>query len=179
LLLTIAEWRVRGERQRRRRVLGAGHDVGADVGRIVDVSAAERIGQAERLPPFPHLKRRRDMKQFRAGVGCVAPVKQAARSLSQRIGLARIGEREIVGRIKMVGLLTPSPHGLAEPNVERHQAAANVWEGAVENAAPGLVSVEAKRKQTADHPPALRTAFDDREIVRPIDRVDRTRVILL
>ena len=65
----------------------------------------------------------------------------------------------------MIGLLAPGPHRLAKANVERHEAAADMRKGAVENAAPRLVAVEAKREQAADHPPALRTAFDDREIV--------------
>src|ERR1700677_1762997 len=79
----------------------------------------------------------------------------------------------------MVGLLTPSPYRLAKSNIERHEAAANMRKSAVEHAAPGLVSVEAQRKQTADHPSALRTAFDYREIVRPIDRIDGAHVVLL
>jgi hypothetical protein len=40
-------------------VLGARHDVGADVRRILDIAATKRIGQAERLASFPHLARSR------------------------------------------------------------------------------------------------------------------------
>ena len=145
LLLAIAKRRPGGERQRRRRMLGARHDVGADVRRIDDVGSTERIGQAERLASFPHFERSRDMKQFRTGVGRAAPIKQASCSLGQRIGLARIGEGEIVSRIKMVGLLAPSPHRLAKANVERHEAAANMREGSVEHASSRLVAVEAER----------------------------------
>jgi hypothetical protein len=142
-------------------MLGARHDVGVDVRRIGDVRAAERVCQAERLAPFPHLKRSRDMKQFRTGVSRIAAVKQAFRSLRQRVGLTRIGEGKIVGRIKMVALRAPGPHRLAKANVERHEAAPNMRKGAIEYAAPGLVTVEAEREQAADHPSAPRAAFDN------------------
>ncbi len=160
-------------------MLGARHNVGANVWRIADVGAAERIGQAERLASFPHLERGCDVEQPRTGVRGVAPVEEASRSLSQRIGLARIGEGEIVGRIEMIGLLAPRAHGLAEPNVQRHQAAADMREGAVENTPARLVPIESERNETADHPSALRAALDSGEIVGSIDRVDGAGVVLV
>src|ERR1700733_12781718 len=118
------------------------------------------------------------MKQFRTGVRRVAPVEQAASPLRQRIGLPRISKREIAGRIEMVALLAPSPDRLAEANIERHQPAADMGKCAVENAAHGLVTVEAKRKQAADHPPALGAPLDDRKIVGSVDRIGGSRVVL-
>ena len=43
----------------------------------------------------------------------------------------------------MVGLLAPSPHGLAKTNVERHEAAADMRKSAIKNATPRLVTIEA------------------------------------
>ncbi len=118
-------------------MLGARHDVGANVRGVGDVGATDGIGQPERLAPFPHFERSCDMKQPRTGVRGVAPVEQALGSLSQRIGLTRIGEREIVGRIEMIGLLAPGAHGLAEANVQRHQAAADMRKCAIESEKAG------------------------------------------
>ena len=119
------------------------------------------------------------MEKFRTGGGRGAPVKQASRSLRQWIGQARVGEREIVGRVEMIGLLAPGPHRLAKANVERHEPAANMREDAIEHATTRLVAVEAKRKEAVDHPPALRAAFDDREIVGSIDWIGRPGIVLV
>ena len=119
------------------------------------------------------------MKQFRTGVSRAAPVEQASRSLCQRVSLPRIGEREIVGRIEMIGLLAPRSHRLAKAKVERHEAAANMRKGAVENATSRLVTVEAERQQAADHPPALRAAFDDGQIVGSVHRIGGSRIVLV
>ena len=78
----------------------------------------------------------------------------------------------------MIGLLAPRSHRLAKAKVERHEAAPNMRKGAVENAAPRLVAVEAERKQTADHPPALRAAFDNRQIVGSVDGIGSSRIVL-
>ena len=178
LLLAIAERRVSSERQGRCAVLRACHDEGAHVWRIVDVPLAERVGQSQRLAAFPHFERRRDMEDARARIGRQTLVEQALRAPGQRIALTRIGERKIIGRIKMVGLLAPRAHRLPEANIERHQAPADMRVGAVEHPAAGLIGIEAEREETADHAAALRRALDNRDIVLAIDRVRRAEVVL-
>ena len=111
------------------------HDEGAHARRIVDVPLAERVGQAQRLAAFPHFERGRDMEDARAGIGRRASVEHALRAAGQRIALARIGERKIIGRIEMVGLLAPGAHRLPEADIERHQAPADMRVGAVEHPA--------------------------------------------
>jgi hypothetical protein len=54
-----------------------------------------------------------------------------------------------------------------------------VRKSAIEYAAPCLVAVEAKREQAADHPSALRTAFDDGEIVGSKNRIGGSRIVFV
>jgi hypothetical protein len=159
LLLAISERRVRRQRQRRRAMLRARHDEGAHVGRVRDVALAERIGEPERLAPFPQLQRGRDMEQPRAGVGRCTAVEQALGAQRQRVDLLCVGEGEIIGGIEVIDLLAPGARRLAEAHVQRHQAAADMGIGPIEHALTGFVSVESEREKTADHPPALRGAL--------------------
>jgi hypothetical protein len=60
------------------------------------------------------------VKNLRTGIGCGTPVKQSLASLGQWVKLMRVAEREIVGRIRVVRLLTPGTQGLTEANIQRH-----------------------------------------------------------
>ena len=79
----------------------------------------------------------------------------------------------------MVGLLSPGADRLAEANIERHEAAADMRIGAVEDALARFVAIEAEREEAADHPARLRGAFDDREIVGAVDRIRGAGIVLL
>ena len=139
LLLAHAErLRIR-QRQLRGRVLRARLDERAHVWRVRDVVLAERIGEAERLPSFPHLQRRRDMEDQWACAGRLTAIEHALLAAGNWIALARIGEREVVGWIEVIDLVTPGAARLAEADVERHQAAADVRVCALKGLAPILV----------------------------------------
>jgi hypothetical protein len=100
LLLAIAEWRLRRQRRCRRCVLSARYDEEAHAGRIGDVTQPQGIGEAERLPPFPHFERGRDMNQQRTCVSRDAAVEQPLRTAGQRIVLPAIRKGEVIGGIR-------------------------------------------------------------------------------
>src|SRR5208337_3202143 len=118
------------------------------------------------------------MEQARTSLRRCAAIEQALIAVRQRIGLARIGKGKIVGGIKMVSLLAPGAHRLAEANVQRQQAAADVWIGAVKDPSARFVAIEPEREEGTNHPAALRGAFDDGEVAGAVDRVCRSGFVL-
>jgi hypothetical protein len=72
------------------------------------------------------------------------PIENALRAIGQGIGLLRICEWEIVGRIEMVHLVAPRVSGLGKAHVERDEPAADMRIGALEGDAATLVGVEAQ-----------------------------------
>ena len=179
LLLAIAERRLR-----RRAASGAAPCCVLAMMKVrtfggsVDVALAERIGQAERLAAFPHLERRRDMEDARAGIGRRASVEHALRAPGQRIALTRIGERKIIGRIEMVGLLAPCAHRLPEADIERHQPAADMRIGAVEGSSAALVGIEAEREKLRTIRPLCDVPSTIATLSCAIDRVRRADIVL-
>src|SRR5688572_21451801 len=112
-------------------MLSTGHDEGAHVGRIRDISFAQGIGKAQRLSAFPDLERGSDVEDLGASPGCRAAVENTLRAIGQRIGLLRISEWEIVGGIEVVYLFAPCMAGLSESHIERDKPAADVRIGSL------------------------------------------------
>src|SRR5262249_6873691 len=140
---------------------GAAERVNADVTGDRHVFFAERVGVREGAAAIPVLGgalRVHDLGQTLWALGG-QPVQNAVGSLGERIGTVAVGEREIIGRVKVLLMLSVVPGRLGEAMVEEAEPTArDVRDDAVEDRAIRFIGVEAKIEEVAKETAALRDA---------------------